>query len=84
MLEGPWFESAVFRARLGGADGPVLRLDPVGLDSDSQPILPRPEVSASILARFAAMSRDLDPSIVVDENGCVRRSPDNHVVVEEV
>ncbi|MFK0249152.1 CapA family protein [Amycolatopsis azurea] len=72
LLEGPWFESAVFRVRLGGADGPSLRLDPIELDADSQPILPRPDVAASILARFSTMSRELDPSIVVDDDGSVR------------
>jgi hypothetical protein len=31
--------------------------------------MPRPEVAASILARFAAASRDLDPSVVVGDHG---------------
>ncbi len=73
LVQGPWFESAVFRVRLGGADGPELRLDPIELDSDSQPIMPRPEAAASILAQVAAMSKVLDPSIVVDDDGTVRR-----------
>ena len=34
-----------------------------------------PEVTASILARFAAAARDLDPSVVVDDDGSVRRPP---------
>ncbi|WP_338598073.1 CapA family protein [Saccharopolyspora sp. SCSIO 74807] len=83
LLTGPWYESAVFRVQLGGADGPTLRLDPIELDTDSQPIMPRPEVAASILARFAEASRELDPSIVVDEDGLVRRTSKNHNVVEE-
>ncbi|MEV6621919.1 CapA family protein [Amycolatopsis sp. NPDC051106] len=74
LLEGPWFESAVFRIRLGGTGGPSLRLDPIELDPDSRPIPPRPEVAASILARIAAMSRELDPSIVVDAGGRLRRN----------
>jgi poly-gamma-glutamate synthesis protein (capsule biosynthesis protein) len=73
LMKGPWFESAVFRVRLGEADAPTLRVEPVELDPDSQPIMPRPEVAASILARFAEASRDLDPSIVVDDDGFVRR-----------
>lgn len=74
LLEGPWYESAVFRVRLGCAGGPALRLEPIELDPDSQPIMPRPEVAASILARFAEASRRLDPSIVVEDDGLVRRT----------
>jgi len=84
LLKGPWYESAVFRVQLDGADGPTLRLEPIELDSDGQPIMPRPEVAASILARFTEASRELDPSIVVDEDGLVRRTPKNHNVLEEV
>ncbi|CDR13731.1 Capsule synthesis protein, CapA [Streptomyces iranensis] len=73
LLKGPWYESAVFRVRLGGSEGPELRLDPIELDADSQPIIPGPGAAASILARFAEASRELDPSIVVDEDGHVRR-----------
>lgn len=53
---------------------PTLRLHPIELDSDSQPILPRPEVAASILARFAEASRELDPSVEVGDDGVVRRN----------
>lgn len=84
LLQGPWFESAVFSVQLGGEDGPALRLEPIELDADSQPILPRPEVAASILAGFAEASRRLDPSIVVDDDGHVRRSAGNHGVLEDV
>lgn len=73
LMKGPWYESAVFRVELGGADGPRLRLEPIELDSDSQPIMPRPEVAASILASFAEATRELDPSVVVDADGTVRR-----------
>jgi poly-gamma-glutamate synthesis protein (capsule biosynthesis protein) len=71
LMKGPWFESAVFRVGLGGPAGPTLRLDPIELDQDSQPIMPRPEAAASILARFAEASRKLDPSLTVDEDGVV-------------
>lgn len=74
LVQGPWFESAVFRVGLGSAGGPTLRLDPIELDSDSQPVLPRAHVAASILAQLARASRDLDPSIVVDGDGTVRRA----------
>lgn len=74
LLQGPWYESAVFRVRLGGADGPELRLDPIELDVDSQPIMPRPEVASSILSRLGEASRELDPSIVVSDSGLVRRT----------
>lgn len=73
LMKGPWYESAVFRVELGGADGPRLRLEPIELDSDSQPIMPRPEVAGLILSKFAAESKQLDPSIVVDADGTVRR-----------
>jgi hypothetical protein len=73
LVRGPWFESAVFRVGLGGAGGPTLRLDPIELDPDSQPVLPRPDVAASILAQFAEASRELDPAIVVNGDGTVRR-----------
>ncbi|MET0136454.1 MAG: CapA family protein [Kibdelosporangium sp.] len=73
LVRGPWFESAVFRVGLGGQDGPTLRLDPIELDADSQPITPRPEIAASILAQVATSSRNLDPSIVVADDGTVRR-----------
>jgi poly-gamma-glutamate capsule biosynthesis protein CapA/YwtB (metallophosphatase superfamily) len=72
LMRGPWYESAVFRVGLGGAEGPLLRLAPIELDADSQPIVPRPDVAASILARFADASKELDPSIEVDEDGAVR------------
>ncbi|WP_432827290.1 CapA family protein [Dactylosporangium sp. CA-092794] len=72
LMSGPWYESAVFRVGLGGEGGPALRLEPIVLDPDSQPFLPRPEVAASILARFAAASRDLSPSVVVGDDGSVR------------
>jgi hypothetical protein len=75
LVKGPWFRSAVFRVGLGGADGPALRLDPIELDPDSQPILPRPGVAASILAKVAEASADLDPSVVVGADGTVRRRP---------
>ncbi|WP_222426713.1 hypothetical protein, partial [Amycolatopsis rhizosphaerae] len=75
LVRGPWFESAVFRVGLGGEGGPTLRLDPIELDPDSQPIFPRPEVAASILAQVAEASRDLDPAVVVDGDGTVRRDP---------
>jgi poly-gamma-glutamate synthesis protein (capsule biosynthesis protein) len=80
LLSGPWFESAVFRVRLGAPGGPELRLDPVELDADSSPVLPRPEVAASILARFAEATRHFDPSVVVDDDGTVRRTD----VLEEI
>jgi poly-gamma-glutamate synthesis protein (capsule biosynthesis protein) len=84
LLQGPWYESAVFRVRLGGAAGPVLRLEPVELDADSQPVMPRPQVAASILSRFAEASRALNPSIVVDHDGYVGRTSNKHHVLEEV
>jgi len=73
LMKGPWYEGAVFRVELGGADGPRLRLEPIELDSDSQPIMPRPDVAASILAKFADASSQLDPATVVDADGTVRR-----------
>jgi hypothetical protein len=72
-MKGPWYESAVFRVELGGVEGRRLRLEPIELDSDSQPIIPRPEVAASILAQFAEASSHLDPSTLVDADGTVRR-----------
>lgn len=72
LMAGPWYESAVFRVGLGGPAGPTLRLQPIELDADSQPIMPRPEVAKSILASFAAASRELDPSVTVDADGSVR------------
>jgi len=73
LMKGPWYEGAVFRVELGGADGPRLRLVPIELDSNSQPIMPRPAVAASILAKFADASSQLDPATVVDTDGTVRR-----------
>jgi poly-gamma-glutamate capsule biosynthesis protein CapA/YwtB (metallophosphatase superfamily) len=73
LMKGPWYQSAVFRVELGGFEGPKLRLEPIELDSDSQPIIPRPEVAESILARFAEASRALDPLVVVDADGSVWR-----------
>jgi poly-gamma-glutamate capsule biosynthesis protein CapA/YwtB (metallophosphatase superfamily) len=73
LVKGPWFESAVFHVRLGEAGGPELRVEPIELDSDSQPIMPTREAAKSILARLAEASRELDPSIVVDSDGVVRR-----------
>ncbi|GEL26882.1 hypothetical protein PSU4_58360 [Pseudonocardia sulfidoxydans NBRC 16205] len=73
LMRGPWYESAVFRVRLGEEDGPRLRLSPIELDADSQPVLPRPEVAASILAGVERDSRELDPAVVVEADGVVRR-----------
>lgn len=72
LVKGPWFESAVFRVRLGEPGGPELRLDPIQLDADSQPIMPAHEAAKSILDRFAEALRELDPSIVVGSDGVVR------------
>jgi hypothetical protein len=74
LMRGPWYESAVFRVGLEGPDGPTVRLEPIELDQDSQPIMPRPHVAASILSSFAEACRDLDPSVVVDDDGTVRRA----------
>ncbi|GAY10988.1 CapA family protein [Pseudonocardia sp. N23] len=75
LMRGPWYESAVFRVGLGDDGGPRLQLFPIELDADSQPILPRPDVAASILAGVERDSRELDPDIVVDGDGVVRRDP---------
>jgi poly-gamma-glutamate capsule biosynthesis protein CapA/YwtB (metallophosphatase superfamily) len=74
LLSGPWYESAVFHVGLGGADGPTLRLEPCELDSDSQPIMPRPDVARSILDDFAKASNQLDSNIVVTSSGRVLRN----------
>lgn len=73
LLRGPWYESAVFHVRLDGTGEPGLRLEPIGLDADSQPVIPRPEAARSILTRFAEASQELDPSVTVDADGSVRR-----------
>jgi len=73
LLKGPWFESAVFHVSLDGRGRPELRVEPIELDADSQPIMPRPEVARSVLDRFAQASRGLDPLITVDADGSVRR-----------
>ncbi|MCF7553688.1 CapA family protein [Pseudonocardia sp. WMMC193] len=73
LMRGPWYESAVFRVGIGGAHGPRLRLDPIELDADSQPIPPRPAVAAAILAGVERDSRELDPTVVVDADGVVWR-----------
>ena len=84
LLTRPWYESAVFRVRLGGPGGPELRLDPIELDAESQPAIPEPAVAKSILARFAEASRRLDPSIVVGDDGSVRHEiPSARTVLEE-
>ncbi|GAA5060305.1 CapA family protein [Nocardia callitridis] len=75
LLEGPWFESAVFRVTLDKQHGPTLRVAPIELDADSQPIMPSPAASASILAAFERSSRQLDPCVHVDSDGTVRRQP---------
>ncbi|MDO0929646.1 CapA family protein [Streptomyces sp. TG1A-8] len=73
LLKGPWYESAVFHVQLDGHEAPELRVEPIELDSDSQPIIARPEVAQSILARFAEASRALGQAIAVDVDGTVRR-----------
>lgn len=73
LMKGPWFESAVFRVKLGGPGGPQLRVHPIELDSDSQPVTPRPEVATSILSAFAEASQALDSSVIVEKDGKVRR-----------
>lgn len=73
LMKGPWFESAVFRVKLGGPGGPQLRVHPIELDSDSQPVTPRPEVATSILSAFAEASQALDPSVIVRKDGTVLR-----------
>lgn len=72
LLRGPWYESAVFRVGLGGG-APRLRIEPIELDRDSQPVLPRPEVAAAVLAHVEEGSQVLDPAVSIDADGTVRR-----------
>lgn len=78
LLQGPWYQSAVFHVRLDGTGAPALRVEPIELDQDSQPIIPRPEAAHSILTRFAEASQELDPAITVDADGSVRRRAASH------
>lgn len=74
LMRGPWYESAVFHVELGAPGGPTLRLQPIELDPNSQPVVPRPEVARAILQSFAAESSEIDASIAVDDDGNVRRA----------
>lgn len=78
LLQGPWYQSAVFHVRLDGTGAPALRVEPIELDQDSQPIIPRPEAAHSILTRLAEASQELDPAITVDADGSVRRRAASH------
>ena len=78
LLQGPWYQSAVFHVRLDGTGAPALRVEPIELDQDSQPIIPRPEAAHSILTRLAEASQELDPAITVDADGSVRRREVSH------
>ncbi|GHF19602.1 hypothetical protein GCM10014715_87930 [Streptomyces spiralis] len=72
LLKGPWYESAVFHVQLDGSARPELCVEPIELDPDSQPVIPRPEKARSILAGLAEASRELDPLLTVDADGSVR------------
>ncbi|MDL9948952.1 CapA family protein [Gordonia sp. ABSL11-1] len=73
LMRGAWYESAVFRVEVGNGAPPRLRLDPFELDSDSQPVLPRPEVAARILQGVEQGSREIDPAVCIDARGHVSR-----------
>lgn len=73
LVKGAWFESAVFRVTLDSSRGPELRVEPIELDANSQPIMPSPDTAASILGSLADASRELDPSVRVENDGSVRR-----------
>lgn len=75
LMSGPWYESAVFRIDFDAAGGPRLRLDPIELDSDSQPVHPLPEVAERIISEFLDDSRQLDPSVTIDADGWIHADP---------
>ncbi|NGO08974.1 CapA family protein [Streptomyces sp. HC44] len=70
MSDRPWFESAAFEVCLG--DGPPrLRLHPVELTTDGEPAIPSASTARRILRHVEELSRELNPSTRVDEEGHV-------------
>jgi poly-gamma-glutamate capsule biosynthesis protein CapA/YwtB (metallophosphatase superfamily) len=73
LVRGQWFESAVFRVGLHEDVAPTLRVEPIELDSDSQPIRPRPAVATAVLRGLERASREIDPTLAIDDAGVVTR-----------
>lgn len=71
LMSGPWYESAVFRVEFDASGGPRLRLVPIELDSDSQPVHPHPNAAERIITNFVENSRKLVPSISIDSDGWI-------------
>lgn len=71
VLTGPWYESAIFRVGLG-AGGPRLKLVPIELDNENQPILACAERAAAILTSIEEESRELNSTVRIDDDGFVR------------
>ncbi|MGV9847684.1 CapA family protein [Streptomyces sp. NPDC003442] len=71
MFDRPWFESAVFEVALG--DGPPrLRLHPVELTADGEPVIPSASTARRILRQVEEASQELAPATRVDGDGRVR------------
>lgn len=67
LRTGPWFESAVFEIVLG--ETPQVRPLPIELDEHGEPVHARPEVAGRILDYLHSSSRELDPRIVMTDDG---------------
>ncbi|WP_134765145.1 CapA family protein [Nocardioides sp. 1609] len=71
LVRGQWFESAVFRVGLRHGLAPSLRVEPIELDADSQPVRPDPTVGRSILRGLQRVSREIDPTVSIGDDGVV-------------
>ncbi|MBP8532071.1 hypothetical protein [Streptomyces sp. MK37H] len=71
MFDRPWFESAVFEVTLGEGP-PRLRLHPVELTADGEPVIPLASTARRILRQVEEVSQELTPSTRVDGDGRVR------------
>lgn len=68
LRSGPWFESAVFDVTVE-SDAVTVRPLPVELDDAGEPVHARADVARHILEYLRDSSRELDPSIVMTDDG---------------
>lgn len=73
LVRDEWFRSGVFQVTLDSARAPELRVQPIELDPNSQPMMPSLDAASAILRALEDTSKEMDMSVGVDADGAVRR-----------
>jgi poly-gamma-glutamate synthesis protein (capsule biosynthesis protein) len=72
LFTGPWFDSAIFEVEFQKGAAPEIRLTPITLDKEGEPLIADEWAAERILRTVETFSREMDPDVVVE--------PDGHIV----